>query len=64
MNIKPWTALLIDDDSLIHASMRLVMPDTWKIHSGFSIADIGDRAYDAAFVDMHLKDKSRGPTGL
>lgn len=64
MDIRPWTALVIDDDSLIHASMRMVMPDTWKIHSGFSIDDIGDRTYDAAFVDMHLKDKSRGPTGL
>ena len=54
---EPIRVLIIDDDPLIHQSMRLVIPDTWKIHSGYSLQDIGDRNYDAAFVDMHLKGK-------
>lgn len=47
--------LVVDDDSLIHDSIKLILPKNWSMHSSFSNKDLPSTGFfHAAFVDMHL----------
>lgn len=57
--------LLVDDDSLIHQSVKLLLPEHWRLISAKEYADIPfDRFFHAAFVDMHLNAHSKQPLGV
>ncbi len=57
--------LVVDDDPLIHQSLKLIKPTNWKIYSAHEMSDVDwTRHYHSAFVDMHLKKDSKSPIGL
>lgn len=57
--------LVVDDDPLIHQSLKLAKPAHWKIFSAQEMSDVDwNRHYHAAFIDMHLKKDSTQPIGL
>ncbi|HPI39572.1 MAG TPA: sigma-54 dependent transcriptional regulator [Pseudobdellovibrionaceae bacterium] len=63
---SPFFLLIVDDDALIHESIKLVVPECWKIFSVRNPEDVNySRFYHAAFVDMHLTgemSKTQGPS--
>jgi DNA-binding NtrC family response regulator len=62
---RAFHLLLVDDDSLIHQSLRLILPPHWKLISAKEMSDIPfNHFFHAAFVDMHLKPDSKSPIGL
>lgn len=62
---KFFHLLVVDDDSLIHQSLKLILPPHWQMFSVQKKEDIHwNRFYHAAFVDMHLQTSSKNPTGL
>jgi len=57
--------LVVDDDPLIHQSLKLAKPSQWKIYSAHEMSDVDwNRHYHAAFIDMHLNKSINQPTGL
>lgn len=57
--------LLVDDDPLIHQSMKLLLPPQWRLLSATQMSEVPfDRFFHAAFVDMHLNPNSKQPIGL
>jgi DNA-binding NtrC family response regulator len=51
--------LVIDDDSLIIDSLRLILPKNWRMTSAQSAVHLDAKMiFHAAFVDMHLSPKS------
>lgn len=46
--------LVVDDDDLVIQSIRLALPEQWRVISANTRAEIPKETYDAAFVDMHL----------
>lgn len=64
-NNRAFHLLLVDDDNLIHQSLRLILPPHWKLISAKEMSDIPfGHFFHAAFVDMHLSTHSRSPIGL
>jgi DNA-binding NtrC family response regulator len=57
--------LVVDDDLLIHKSIKMALPTQWKLTSATRLDEIPDqRFFHAACVDMHLsKDVSQPPDG-
>lgn len=52
---SPFFLLIVDDDPLIHDSIKLVVPEAWKVFSVRNPEDVNySRFYHTAFVDMHL----------
>ena len=60
----PYHLLVIDDDSLIIDSLKLVLPKHWKMTAvqDASLLDAKIMCH-AAFVDMHLKGNLKDPEG-
>ena len=59
-----FTLLVVDDDPLIHQSLKLILPNHWKMFSVQNPEHIHvDRFYHAAFVDMHLGPGTSRPVG-
>ncbi|MFP5520685.1 MAG: sigma-54-dependent transcriptional regulator [Bdellovibrionia bacterium] len=58
-NNRAFNLLLVDDDPLVHETIKLILPQGWKVFSvqNFQLLSI-DRFYHAAFVDMHLDPKN------
>ncbi len=56
--------LVVDDDDLIHQSIRLVLPENWLMTSVYKLEDIPKDFFHAAFVDMHLTGDITKPEGL
>ncbi len=64
MNLS-LSLLVVDDDPLIHQSLKLAKPNQWKIYSAHEMSDVDwKRHYHAAFIDMHLNESVNQPTGL
>ena len=62
---RAFHLLVVDDDSLIHQSLRLLIPGHWKLLSAKEFSDIPfDRFFHAALVDLHLTPHSKNPVGL
>lgn len=56
--------LIVDDESLVHDSLRLLLPKNWSIHSCLSQVSIPTEGFfHAAFVDMHLDKNLKTPQG-
>lgn len=60
--------LVVDDDSLIHDSLRLLLPPHWTVKSARRLSEIpNEGTVHAAFVDMHLTANTKvaeGPTAI
>lgn len=62
-NFQP-VLLVIDDDSLIHDSLELLLPDHWKIQNAYSLAEApASGVFHAIFVDMHLTPNTKVAEG-
>ncbi|MGZ3773461.1 MAG: sigma-54-dependent transcriptional regulator [Bdellovibrio sp.] len=52
---KTFSLLIVDDDPLVHQSIKMCLPNYWKIFSAPRLEAIQfERFFHAAFVDMHL----------
>jgi len=59
-----FSLLIVDDDPLIHQSLKLALPNHWKVFSAHNLESIQyERFYHAAFVDMHLDGTTKNPQG-
>ncbi|MGZ3748806.1 MAG: sigma-54-dependent transcriptional regulator [Pseudobdellovibrionaceae bacterium] len=62
---RAFHLLVVDDDSLIHQSLKLCVSAPWKITSVSKKELIPfNNFYHAALVDMHLTTGSKDPEGL
>ncbi len=53
---RVFSLLIVDDDPLIHQSLKLSLPSYWKVFSAQKLEAVQfERFYHAAFVDMHLE---------
>jgi DNA-binding NtrC family response regulator len=52
--VKDLVLLVVDDDDLVIQSVKLAMPDQWQMMACRSPADLPERGYHAALVDIHL----------
>lgn len=60
---RVFSLLIVDDDPLIHQSLKMILPSHWKVFSAHTLESIQfERFYHAAFVDMHL-EPGKGPVG-
>jgi len=64
MSTKTRKLLLVDDDNLIHESIRLTLPSHWSLTSIKGPTEAPREKFDAAFVDMHLMPGSSEALGL
>ena len=63
--MKNLTLLAIDDDDLILQTLRMGLPDHWRLDSFNSLKEIPSQInYSAAFVDMHLTGNLSRAEGL
>ena len=46
--------LVVDDDQLISQSIKLALPDQWRMMVTHNAVDLPERGFHAALVDMHL----------
>lgn len=52
---RTFSLLIVDDDPLVHQSLKMCLPTHWKVFSASRLEAIQfERFYHAAFVDMHL----------
>ncbi|MBV2169314.1 MAG: sigma-54 dependent transcriptional regulator [Bdellovibrio sp.] len=62
---RVFSLLIVDDDPLVHQSLKMCLPTHWKVFSAPKLEAIQyERFYHAAFVDMHLEpgsSKAAGP---
>lgn len=56
--------LVVDDDDLIIQSIRMCVPDQWRVISANSRAEIPKQSFNAAMVDMHLSKGSMHAEGV
>lgn len=63
--MNTYRLLVIDDDDLVPASIRLALPKNWKMveYSNFS-PSLLDQPFDLAMVDMHLTGNIQNAEGL
>jgi len=52
--VKDLVLLVVDDDPLVIQSVKLALPDQWRMMATQNPADLPERGYHAALVDMHL----------
>lgn len=61
--MKELVLLVVDDDSLVIQSVKMALPDHWRMMATQNPADLPDRGIHAALVDIHLTgnlDKTEG----
>ncbi|WP_413568467.1 sigma-54-dependent transcriptional regulator [Bdellovibrio sp. HCB117] len=62
---RVFSLLIVDDDPLVQQSLKMCLPNHWKVFSAPTLEAIQyERFYHAAFVDMHLEPgttKAAGP---
>jgi len=62
---RAFHLLVVDDDSLIHQSLKLCVPAPWKVFSVSKKELVPyDHFFHAAMVDMHLDPGSKSPEGV
>jgi DNA-binding NtrC family response regulator len=63
--IKEFSLLFVDDDPLLHQSLKLIVPKQWRVISCQDPTLVPyDKFFHLAFVDMHLTKNSTKPEGL
>ncbi|OQW53726.1 MAG: transcriptional regulator [Proteobacteria bacterium SG_bin7] len=56
--------LVVDDDKLIHESIKMAVPTSWEVTFCSSLNQLPNNTFDAAIVDMHLTEKTIDPEGI
>jgi DNA-binding NtrC family response regulator len=65
MTTNYFNLLLVDDDPLVIQSIKLSVPQNWKVISCQSAENVHyNFHYHAAFIDMHLTNNILAPVGL
>jgi DNA-binding NtrC family response regulator len=52
--VKDLVLLVVDDDDLVIQSVKLALPDQWRMMAAQNPVDLPERGYHAALVDIHL----------
>lgn len=52
--MKQLTLLVVDDDELVIQSVRLALPEQWRMMACQRPENLPERGYNAALVDIHL----------
>ncbi|WP_374029077.1 sigma-54-dependent transcriptional regulator [Bdellovibrio bacteriovorus] len=61
---RVFSLLIVDDDPLVHQSLKMCLPTHWKVFSAPKLEAIQyERFYHAAFVDMHLEPNAKTAAG-
>lgn len=61
---RVFSLLIVDDDPLVHQSLKMCLPTQWKVFSAAKLEAVQyERFYHAAFVDMHLEPGSTKAAG-
>lgn len=61
---RVFSLLIVDDDPLVHQSLKMCLPTHWKVFSAPKLEAVQyERFYHAAFVDMHLEPGSTKAAG-
>lgn len=64
-SIREFSLLFVDDDSLLHQSLKLLVPKQWRVISCQNPEHVPfEKFFHLAFVDMHLSKDSNKPLGL
>ncbi len=61
--MKDLVLLVVDDDELVIQSVKLALPDHWRMMACQNPANLPERGFHAALIDMHLTgslDKAEG----
>lgn len=56
--------LVVDDDDLVAAAIRMSVPSQWRTSHASSLSDIQGAPFAAAFVDMHLTGDTTKAEGV
>lgn len=57
--------LIIDDDDLVIQTLKMTIPETWRLISANSLTEVKkDEIYHAAFIDLHLSQDHTKAEGL
>jgi DNA-binding NtrC family response regulator len=63
--IREFSLLFVDDDPLLHQSLKLIIPKQWRVISCQDPSLVPfDKFFHLAFVDMHLSKNSARAEGL
>ena len=62
--MKDLGLLVVDDDPLVTAAIEMSLPKPWRIVRATSAADLPDRGFHAALVDMHLTEETTHAGGI
>lgn len=62
---QEFTLLFVDDDPLLHQSLKMIVPKHWRVISCQAPENVPyDKFFHLAFIDMHLTRDSKEPIGL
>jgi DNA-binding NtrC family response regulator len=62
---REFSLLFVDDDPLLHQSLKMIMPKQWRVISCQDPKIVPfDKFFHLAFIDMHLTKNSTKPEGL
>ncbi len=62
--MKELVLLVVDDDSLVIQSVKLALPDQWRMLASQNPVDLPERGFHAALVDMHLTGNLQKAEGI
>lgn len=62
--MKDLVLLVVDDDDLVIQSVKLALPDQWRMMATQNPADLPERGYHAALVDIHLSGQLGRTEGI
>lgn len=62
--MKELVLLVVDDDSLVIQSVKMALPETWRMLASQNPTDLPERGFQAALVDMHLTGNLEKAEGI
>lgn len=62
--MKDLVLLVVDDDELVIQSVKLALPDQWRMMACQNPANLPERGFHAALVDMHLTNNLARAEGV
>ncbi len=62
--MKELVLLVVDDDSLVIQSVKMALPEQWRMMGAQNPTDLPERGFHAALVDMHLTGNLEKAEGI
>lgn len=62
--MKELVLLVVDDDSLVIQSVKMALPEQWRMMACQRPTDLPEKGYHAALVDMHLTGDLQKAEGI